>query len=148
MFRPIFFLLFIIAISGNDSFLRIKCRRQPGQRLSGPCRRFLSPSTTTTTTIQATTTTNFTQVPTTQGTADQKPALASWLTPLLIILCGGGYGGGVVYLRLKFNFGLRHSLALGLTVFCVRAENRFDPEAPSHPRVIKKEIEMDEVVIS
>ena len=148
MFRPILFLLFVIAISGNDSFLRIKCRRQPGRRLSGPCRRFLSPSTTTTTTIQATTTTNFTQVPTTQGTADQKPALASWLTPLLIILCGGGYGGGVVYLRLKFNFGLRHSLALGLTVFCVRAENRFDPEAPSHPRVIKKEIEMDEVVIS
>ena len=149
MFRPFIFALFVIAISGNDTFLRIKCRRLPSQRLSGPCHRFLNRSTTTSTISQTTTTINTTQVPTTQGTADQDTALASWLAPLLVFLLGGGYASGVAYLRLRFNFGARHSLALGLTMFCVRAENRFNPEAPSLPkRMPRNKTEIEEIELS
>ena len=150
MFRLIFILSLVIAISGNDSFLRIKCRRQPGQQISGPCRRFLqSPTSTITPTQSTVATANHTQVPTTQGTADQDTALASWLAPLLVFLLGGGYASGVAYLRLRFNFGARHSLALGLTMFCVRAENRFNPEAPSLPkRMPRNKTEIEEIELS
>ena len=147
MFRLIFILSVVIAISGNDSFLRIKCRRQPGQQLSGPCRRFLqSPTSTITPTQSTTATVNHTQVPTTQGTADQEASMAHWLAPLIVMLLGGSYAGGVAYLRFRFNFGARHSFALGLTLFCVRAENRFEPEANSLPqRVDQNETELQEI---
>ena len=148
MFRPLFLAFLVIAISGDDTFLRLKCRRLPGQRLSGPCRRFLNRSTTTSTATQTTTTANNTQVPTTQGTADQETALAHWLAPLLVFLLGGGYASGVAYLRLRFNFGTRHSLALGLTMFCVRAENRFNPEAPSLPKRMPKKTGIEEIELA
>ena len=137
MFRLFFILAMVIATSGDDTFLRIKCRRLPGQRLSGPCRRFLEPTSSTITPTHTTNNAaNRTQVPTTPGTADPETAIAHWLAHLLVMLLGGGYAGGVAYLRLRFNLGARHSFALGLTMFCVRAKNRFEPEANSHPQRI------------
>ena len=143
-------ILLVIAAQGNDTFLKLKCRRlSHSRRHSGPCRRFLhlndAPETKPRKVIvppysgaqvafisRHNDTINATTGGPSPGLiptpSEEELHLEKWLPPFLLTLLGS-YASGVFYLWFKMNMGNRHSFSLGLTFFCVR--RNFVPHSSS-----------------